>query len=133
MSVQTNFAARIADFKASKAVLFWSCAGAAVAVMIVGFGWGGWVTGGTAQAMAEKAATAARAEVVATICVNRFAKSPDATAQLVSLKKIDSWKRSQMLEEGGWVTLPGTKTPVEDAAALCADRLVGVQPAGTSG
>ena len=40
----------------SKAALFWSCVGCVVVALIIGFTWGGWVTGGTATKMAEKAA-----------------------------------------------------------------------------
>ena len=39
---------RFADYRPSKTVLFWSCAGCVAATMIIGFTWGGWVTGGTA-------------------------------------------------------------------------------------
>jgi hypothetical protein len=124
---------RFEDFKASKTVLFWTMVGTAIVTMSIGFGWGGWVTGGTADQMAAKAATSARAELAANLCVDRFAKGPDATAKLVSLKAIDSWKRRQVIEEGGWVTLPGTDKPVADAAELCAERLVETKRADTHG
>ena len=58
---------RFADYRPSKTVLFWSCAGCVVATMILGFTWGGWVTGGTAGELAEDAATQARAQVAATV------------------------------------------------------------------
>lgn len=133
MQNSKSIARRIEDFQVSKTILFWACAGAAVVTMVVGFGWGGWVTGGTAADMAAKAATAARAEMAASICVDRFAKGPDATAKLVTLKAIDSWKRREVIEQGGWVTLPGADKPVADAAELCAQRLVGVSGTGSSG
>jgi hypothetical protein len=133
----TSLGARIENFKATKTTLFWSCAGCAVATMIVGFSWGGWVTGGTAQQNAAKAATEARAELAASICVDRFGKGPDAAGKLVALKATDSWKRRQFLEEGGWVTLPGLDKPIDGAAALCAESLVDstapMKAAGTSG
>ena len=128
-----NLMKRFDDFQASKTVLFWAMVAAAIVTMAIGFGWGGWVTGGTAEQMAVKAAATARAELAATVCVDRFGKSPDATAKLTSLKAIDTWKRRQIIEEGGWVTLPGTDKPVADAAELCASRLVEAQPAGTHG
>ena len=37
------------DYKPTQAGWFWSCAGVCVLTMILGFTWGGWVTGGTAQ------------------------------------------------------------------------------------
>ena len=48
--------------------------------MLVGFTWGGWTTGGTAQATAKKAATGARQELAAVLCVDRFKTASDATA-----------------------------------------------------
>jgi hypothetical protein len=128
------------DFQPSKKVLFWSCAVCVVATMIVGFNWGGWVTGGTAGAMAGKAAAAARADVAATICVDRFVNAPGAAATLASLKSSDSWKRDVFITDGGWVTISGIEKPVDGAAGLCAQRLLeAVLPAapakaaGTSG
>ncbi len=32
----------------------WGAIGGAILTMIIGFNWGGWVTGGTAQSMAEE-------------------------------------------------------------------------------
>lgn len=129
----TSLMKRFDDFHASKTVLFWAMVGTAIVTMTVGFEWGGWVTGGTAAEMAAKAGTTARAELAAGLCVERFAKAPDASAKLVSLKAVDSWKRSQVIEDGGWVTLPGTDKPVADAAALCAEHLVDATGAGTHG
>ena len=54
------------QYQPSKAVLFWACVGSAILAMVVGFSWGwvtswgGWVTGGTARAMAEESAAQAR-------------------------------------------------------------------------
>jgi hypothetical protein len=124
MAAQQSFFRRWEDYRASKSVLFWSCAGCAVATAIVGFAWGGWVTGGTAGQMVTNATTEARAELAAGICVERFAKGPDATAQLASLKATDSWNQDKFIEDGGWVTLPGTENPIAGAAALCARQLI---------
>jgi hypothetical protein len=132
-----GFAQRLETYRPSKAVLGWCCVLSVIATMIVGFSWGGWVTGGTAQQNAAKAATEARAELAASICVDRFGKGPDAAGKLVALKATDSWKRRQFLEEGGWVTLPGLDKPIDGAAALCAESLVDstapMKAAGTSG
>lgn len=137
MATQQSLLERWEDYRASKTALFWSCAGCVVATLVIGFAWGGWVTGGTAGQMATQAATGARAELAATICVERFAKGPDATAQLASLKGTDSWKQDKFIEDGGWVTLPGTENPIEGAAALCARQLIDAKPpakaASTSG
>ena len=40
--------------------------------MIIGFSWGGWVTGGTSQTMAATAGNVARGELASVICVEKF-------------------------------------------------------------
>src|SRR3546814_155238 len=124
MSDGHSFGDRWREARPSKAMLFWSCAGCAVATMIIGFTWGGWVTGGTAQEMAAEAATGARAELAAAVCVDRFLNSPDAAGQLAQLRDTSAWQRDSFIEDGGWVTLAGMEDPVDEAADLCADQLL---------
>jgi hypothetical protein len=113
---------RFEEWHPSKAVLFWSCAGCVVATMVIGFTWGGWVTGGTAADMVEDATDQAQAQVAATLCVERFMNTADASTQLGSLKDTSSWQRDDFIEEGGWAMVAGEE--YDDAAELCADRLV---------
>ena len=127
MTDKQGFARRWENYQASKTVVFWSCVACIAATLIAGFTWGGWVTGGTARTMADKAAIGARAELAAAICVSQFEKAPDAAAKLASLKASDSWKRSDVIENGGWVTLAGMKDPVAGAASLCVERLLEVK------
>jgi hypothetical protein len=97
----------------------WGAAGGAVALAIVGFSWGGWVTGGTAQVMARKEANAAVVKVLTPFCIANFQKSADATDKLVSLKKIsNSWARETFIREGRWAVI-GTdqNSGVVDACA----------------
>lgn len=110
-------------YQPSKAIWFWSCIGAAVLTMVVGFSWGGWVTGGTATKQAQAAGEQAAAQLAANICVHRFLAAPDASAQLAELKKEDTWKRDSFVEKGGWVTFAKMKEPVDGAAKLCAQQL----------
>jgi hypothetical protein len=115
---------RWTNFNATKTQLFWACAACAIATIVVGFAWGGWVTGGTAGHMAAQAATEARAQLAASVCVERFQKGPDATAQLTALKNSDTWKRDTFIEAGGWTTLAGIEKPVAGAAGLCVQQLM---------
>ena len=114
---------RFAEYHPSKTVLFWSCAGCAVATMILGFTWGGWVTGGTAEEMVADAADQARAETAAAVCVEEFMRQADAGVQLTSLKEISSsWGREDFVEEGGWAMIADEE--YDDAAEVCAERLM---------
>lgn len=124
---QENLSTRWHNFRPSKATWLWSCAGCIVATMLVGFTAGGWVTGGTADEMVSDAREEARAELAATLCVNRFAAAPGAQAELTALKEASSWERDDFIEEGGWAELSGTVAIVDGSLDLCADKLVAME------
>ena len=54
------------EFRPSKTMTFWSCVACIGLTILVGFAWGGWVTGGTSKEMAQDAAADARAQLAAT-------------------------------------------------------------------
>jgi len=89
--------------------------GAAVAMM-VGFSWGGWLTGGTAKGKTDEAVLASRAA----ICVAQFMKAPNYDRELVAFKAIDSWKRSELIGKGGWDKMPGQGEASGAVADACA-------------
>lgn len=112
------------NYEPTKSTLVWACAGAAVATMIVGFTWGGWVTGGTSRDLAATAGSVARGELASAICVERFNAAPDAAAKLVEFKAItSSYGKRQFLEAGGWATMPGQTSPDRRGAEACAVAL----------
>jgi len=119
-----NFGQRIAAYQPSKGVWFWTTAGAVVLTMILGFTWGGWVTGGDAVKRADTAADSAVAELAAEICAFRYLQASDAAVKLTALREETSFRRGTTIEEGGWVTFAGADDPVRGAARLCADRLM---------
>jgi hypothetical protein len=128
MVEKASFRQRWADFRFSKTQLFWSCAGAVVATAIVGFSWGGWVTGSTAQKMASDAATNARYELAASICVDRFKAGGDAAVQLSAFKGLKSWDRTQFVEHGGWAVMPGAPADrLDRSASLCGEQLAALE------
>ena len=84
----------------------WGAAAGAVALAIVGFSWGGWVTGNTAQQLARKEANAAVVKVLTPFCIANFQKATDAPDKLATLKKINSsWARETFIKEGKWATV----------------------------
>ena len=98
-------------------------AAGAAALAIVGFTWGGWMTGGTAKAMAS---TQARMEVVAAlvpICLERSKQDPSATETLAKIKAASKYKRNQMVMNTGWATMPGSGDPNRGVATACLDKL----------
>jgi hypothetical protein len=97
----------------------------AVASMAIGFSWGGWVTGGTANKLAADRAGAAVVAVLTPICVAKFLQGGDAQANLAALRKIDSnWEQGQYLEKGGWATPPGATSSDYELARACAAKLI---------
>jgi hypothetical protein len=119
---------RWADLQPSKTMLFWSCAGSVVVALVVGFTWGGWVTGGTARDMAETAGDDSRYELASVICVEKFLAAPDAQDQLAELKAIDSsYRQRQFIEAGGWAVMPNKDDAARQAADLCAKVLTNLE------
>jgi len=106
--------------------MLWGMAGGAIAAAIVGFTWGGWVTGGKAEAEATRQVNAAVVTALAPVCVERFEHDADAPGNLAALKKLDSWARGEFVEKAGWATVKGAKPidQVSDVAKACALLLV---------
>ena len=67
---ETWFRHPLDELSALESHMVWSCAAAVVATMLVGFAWGGWVTGRTADQMAKDAAGVARKHLIAQTCVS---------------------------------------------------------------
>ncbi len=97
----------------------WGLIIGAVIAMIIGFAWGGWLTGGTAQKMTDEAVLASQAA----ICVAQFMKQPNNEEKLKELEKIDYWKRSEFIEKGGWDKMPGQEKGSPYVAEACAKGL----------
>ena len=127
-----NLSRRFKEYQASKTVLFWACAGSVIAATIVGFSWGGWTTGGSAQEMAENSAAQARQELAAVVCVDRFMAAPDVGVQLTALKELErSYQQGKFVADGGWAIIVPASSPTDyttrtddrKAAGLCAEEL----------
>ena len=104
--------------------LLQGAAAGAVAAMIVGFGWGGWTFGGTAEKVAKERAKSAVVAVLAPICVEQFRQATNASANLTELNKISyAWDRGTFIEKGGWAIMPGSEKSDSAVAKACADTL----------
>lgn len=107
----------------------WGVAAGAIAAAFVGFNWGGWVTGGTAEKLAAARADVALVTALTPICVSQFQKSSRAQASLAALKETKEWERSDYVTKGGWATMPGsTAEPNRDVATACAEALSKLVP-----
>ena len=111
------------EYRPSKTEAFWTAAGCVVATLVIGFGFGGWVTGGTAQKMVAVAAQGARHQLAAAICVAEFMEGKDARARLADLKKAEWYTRDKIIAASGWATMPDRKEPNITVDEMCASKL----------
>src|SRR3954453_8914109 len=98
----------------------WGAAGGAVAAMIIGFAWGGWVTGGTSEKNAGTAAQTAVVQALVPLCVVKAEQQPE---QLVLLKKESSYSRTEFVVKAGWVSSVADKYR-RNVAEGCASAVV---------
>ena len=94
-----------------------------VATVVVGFGWGGWSLGSTANKMANEQSERAVVAALAPVCADKFRALPDAAAKTVALSKADSWKRSEEFPKE-FVTLPGETYPSSALVYACSTLLL---------
>jgi hypothetical protein len=104
----------------------WGVVGGAIALAIIGFSWGGWVTGGSSAQAAKESADTAVIAALAPICVMQFRDQTDAAAKLVELKAVSGYQQSTFVEKGGWATMPGSEAPIRGVADSCAKLLTAV-------
>ncbi len=98
--------------------LLQGAAAGAVATMFVGFYWGGWSLGSTADKMAKEQSELAVVAALAPVCADKFRALPDAEAKKVALSKVDSWKRADEFPKE-FVTLPGETYPSSALVNAC--------------
>ena len=104
----------------------YGAAAGAIALAIIGFSWGGWVTGSKATQMASDKA---RVEVIAAlvpVCLDISKRDPQVAIKVASLKDAKSYDRDDMVMKAGWATMPGALEPDRRIAAACAEKLPGL-------
>lgn len=98
----------------------WGAISGAIAVMIIGFVWGGWVTGGTAGEMETASAETAVVQAFTPLCVVKAEQQPEL---LPALKEESSYKRDDFVIEAGWVDNVSDKYR-DEVADACASIVV---------
>ncbi|HWN14891.1 MAG TPA: hypothetical protein VNU02_13565 [Candidatus Dormibacteraeota bacterium] len=122
--VKASLGQRWSAARPTKTSVFWFGVAAAVATMIVGFTWGGWVTGGTARRLAEASGEEAVAKRMAPMCVVRFKADPDRSEKLKQLRAVSAWEQGEFVKKQGWATMPGDKEPESRTADECVKLLL---------
>jgi len=95
----------------------------AVATIAVGFSWGGWSLGSTAEKMAKERSEVAVVAALAPVCADKFRALPDAEAKKVALSKVETWKRGEEFPKE-FVTLPGETYPSSALVYACSTLLL---------
>lgn len=96
----------------------------AIALAIIGFSWGGWVTGGSAKDMATKQSNVAVAAALTPYCVDRAGGADAETlTTMTALKTATSYSRKGIVEKAGWATPMGAEKPNTDLAQACQLKL----------
>ena len=103
--------------------LLQGAAAGAVATIFVGFYWGGWSLGSTADKMAKEQSELAVVAALAPVCADKFRALPDVAAKTVALSKVESWKRVEEFPKE-FVTLPGETSPSSALVKACYALLV---------
>lgn len=98
---------------------FWGIVGGGAIAMIIGFNWGGWTTSSTTQQMSDEAVLASRAS----ICVAQFMGAPNHELKAKEFQGTDSYRRSELIEKGGWDRMPGQEKAVYGVASACVTGL----------
>jgi hypothetical protein len=96
----------------------------AVAVAIIGFQWGGWVTGGTAKALASSQTQSEVVSVLTPLCLDLAKSDPEFTTKMLEIKKASSYTRSELVVKAGWGTKLGSDNVNKLVARTCADKLL---------
>ena len=100
----------------------------AVATIVVGFSWGGWSLGSTADRMAKERSDVAVVAALGPVCADKFRALPDAAAKTIALSKSDAWKRGEEFPKE-FVTLPGETYPSSALVSACSTLLLAAKSA----
>jgi hypothetical protein len=99
----------------------------AIAAIVIGFNWGGWVRGSTARQMAQDKVNAEIVALYTPQCVKHFEAQANMPAHWAALKKaMSGYNERSFIEKTGFATLPGAKAANDDVADACARKLATV-------
>jgi hypothetical protein len=101
-----------------------------LATTVIGFNWGGWIRGSTAEDNAMRRVNAALVQVYAPVCVERFQQQANVAVKWAELTKVENWRRDDYISQSGFATPPGSDSPnarVADACASALSKIIAMQ------
>ena len=103
----------------TKPALYGAATGA-VALAIIGFSWGGWVTAGSAQELAANQSATDVAAALTPYCVLQSTTNVNRVAVMADFNEASSYSRRSVVEKAGWATPLGADAANRDLAQACA-------------
>jgi hypothetical protein len=97
----------------------WGVVVGAIGIMILGFAWGGWVLGSTAERMAKERSDSMAVSLLAPVCVDHFMAQPEKLTEFRS----SAWRQQEIVEKSGWATIPGSSAANSALAKACVKGL----------
>ncbi len=95
----------------------------AILLAMVGFIWGGWVTGSSAQDMAAKQSSADVATALTPYCMEKSTTDPTRVAVMAEFAAASTSAKRTVIEKAGWATPLGSDAPNRALALSCATAL----------
>jgi hypothetical protein len=103
----------------------WGVVLGSILTMIVGFSYGGWVTGGTSERLAKQHADAAVTAALVPVCVAQSRADHGVVKKLGELRAISSsYEQQEFVTKTGWATVPGNENPNREVAEGCASAVL---------
>ena len=97
----------------------------ALATVVIGFNWGGWVRGSTAQKMANDKVNAEIVALYTPQCISRFEAQTNMPAHWAALKKASAdYDQQSFIADSGFATPPGATIANDGVADACASKLM---------
>ena len=100
--------------------VIWGAVGGAIAAMVIGFSWGGWITGGAAANMQKAVAQKAVVQAFTPLCVVKAELQPE---QISLMQEMSRYKRDDFVIEAGWIDNV-SKQYRSGVADACADTII---------
>ena len=102
----------------------WGAIAGAIIVMIIGFGWGGWVLGSTSQEKADTMVVDALVARLVPMCLGQFNADAEKDKKFKELNAKNRWERLQYVEAQGWATMPFEKKPDSRVSEVCVAQIL---------
>jgi sensor domain CHASE-containing protein len=95
-----------------------------ILTIIIGFNFGGWITGSKAAVLIEDASTAKVTESLLPLCVSRAKSDAGFEEKLIKLERAASYNRLELISSEDWAKMPGTNDVNRPLAIACALKLI---------